>query len=132
MSRASRQLRLTYVDDGLSPSRLEVLAVISRRGSLWPSELAIDEGLDRTMLSRIVAKLEAAGLARRTPDEPDGQVVRLGVTDAGRALYEVIRSGRTGALLSAWGLLAPLEQRKFGGAIPVLETVVGVLEQRNR
>jgi DNA-binding MarR family transcriptional regulator len=94
--------------------------------------LATDEGLNPTMLSRIVAKLEAAGLAKRTPDELDGRVVHLAVTDAGRALYEVIRSGRAEALLSALERLSPLEQQTLGAAIPVLESVVEVLKQRNR
>jgi DNA-binding MarR family transcriptional regulator len=94
--------------------------------------LATDEGLNPTMLSRIVAKLEAAGLAQRTPDELDGRVARLAVTDAGRTLYEVIRSERTEALLSALERLSPLEQRKLVAAIPVLESVVEVLKQRIR
>jgi DNA-binding MarR family transcriptional regulator len=132
ISRGSRQLRLTYSDDSLSPSQHEVLAIIVRRGSMRLSELAGSEGLNPTMLSRIVAKLEDADLARRTPDIVDGRVVHLAATDRGRALYEVIRSQRTDALKFALEQMSPDEQRRLADALPVLESLVDALKQRGR
>jgi DNA-binding HxlR family transcriptional regulator len=56
------------MDSSLSPSQREVLSTIVRRGPLRLSELAAEEGLNPTMLSRIVTNLEAAKLVARRPD----------------------------------------------------------------
>jgi DNA-binding MarR family transcriptional regulator len=130
--RLNRSLRLTHVDGDLSSSQREVLTAITRRGSLRLSELAIDEGLNPTMLSRIVAKLEAADLATRTPDEADARVVHLAPTAAGRALCEEIRNERTDALLFALKHLSEEQQRTLIDAMPVLESLVETLKNRNR
>jgi DNA-binding MarR family transcriptional regulator len=132
VGRLGRYLRLTHVDGELSPSQREVLATITRRGTLRLSELAADEGLNPTMLSRIVAKLEAANLATRTPDATDARVVRLAATDAGRALCEEIRTERTDALLFALGHLSPEQLHALVGAMPVLESLVDTLKHRDR
>jgi DNA-binding MarR family transcriptional regulator len=130
ISRASRQLRLTHSDESLSPSQHEVLAAIVRRGPLRLSELAASEGLNPTMLSRIVAKLEDAELARRTPDDVDGRVVHLAATDKGRSLYKTIRAQRTDALKFALARLSPSERYALASAMPVLESLVETLKQR--
>jgi DNA-binding MarR family transcriptional regulator len=132
VGRLGRSLRLTHVDGELSPSQREVLATITRRGTLRLSELAADEGLNPTMLSRIVAKLEAANLATRTPDEADARVVILAATDAGRVLCEQIRTERTDALLFALSHLSPEQLNALADAMPVLESLVDTLKRRDR
>lgn len=130
--RGSRGLRLTYTDEDLSPTQLEVLAMVARRGPMRLSEVAENDGLNPTMVSRIVAKLEDAGLARRTPDPLDGRVMHLTVTDEGRALHDVIRHRRSEALRVALEDLSPGERETLSRALPVFESLVESLKERRR
>jgi DNA-binding MarR family transcriptional regulator len=119
------------VDGSLSPSQREVLSTIVRRGPLRLSELAAEEGLNPTMLSRIVGHLEAAKLVTRTPDQGDARVVHLAATEAGQAVWEEIRNERTDALLFALGKLPADQRRTIEQALPVLETLVESLRNRD-
>jgi DNA-binding MarR family transcriptional regulator len=132
ISRGNRHLRMTYADDSLSPSQLEVLAMLARRGPMRLSELATEEGLNPTMVSRIVAKLENADLARRTPDEVDRRVVHVAATEKGRSLHHVIRRQRTNALKLALEQMSPSDQRTLADAMPVLELLVKSLKLPRR
>ncbi len=127
--RGQRQLRLSYTDDALSPTQLEVLAMVVRRGPLRVAEIADLEGINPTMLSRIVAKLEASQLVTRHVDDADGRVVHVSATDQGRALYEVIHRRRSDALASALEQLSPEERRVLAGALPTLESLIARLKQ---
>ncbi len=104
---------------------------IARAGSIRLSELARDEGLNPTMLSRIVGKLEAAALVTRTPDPDDARVMHLAATPAGTALRETIRGERTDALLFALGKLSKDEKQALSVATPALEAIVATLRERD-
>jgi DNA-binding MarR family transcriptional regulator len=123
----NRSLRLTHVDGNLSPSQREVLFTITRRGPLRLSELAATEGLNPTMVSRIVSHLEAAKLVVRTSDGDDARVVHLEATAAGRALWEEMRNERTDALLFALERLTKDQRDDLIGALPALESLVETL-----
>ncbi len=128
--RLNRSLRLTHVDTDLPPSQREVLMAVARATSLRLSELAQEEGLNPTMLSRIVAKLEASGLVTRTPDSEDARVLHVSVTPAGEALRDTIRGERTDALHYALQHLTDDEKRALASATPVLEKIVATLRER--
>lgn len=131
LGRLNRSLRLTHVDRNLSLSQREVLAAISRHGGpIRLAELATAEGLNATMLSRIVAKLEAARLTTRSTAADDARVVLVDVTDAGRALHEQMRSERTDALRDALDQVTPKQQRQIVEALPALEALVDALRRR--
>ena len=132
LMRGQRQLRLTYTDDSLSPTQLEVLAMVVRRGPLRVAEIASLEGLNPTMLSRIVAKLEVARLVARHSDDADGRVVHVSATDEGRALYEIIRRQRSDALAVALDELSPDDRRTLSNALAALESLVASLKQPRR
>ncbi len=127
VARLSRSLRLTHVDGNLSPSQREVLFTITRRGPMRLSELAATEGLNPTMLSRIVSHLEAARLVERSSDPSDARVVHLESTDAGRALVQEMRNERTDALLFALERLPKAQRAELMGALPALELLVETL-----
>jgi DNA-binding MarR family transcriptional regulator len=130
LGRLNRSLRLTHVEADLPSSQREVLMAVAREGSLRLSELAREEGLNPTMLSRIVAKLEVAGLVTRVPDTEDARVIHVTVTDAGTALRDAIRGERTDALLYALSRLTLEEQRELSVATPLLEKIVATLRER--
>jgi DNA-binding MarR family transcriptional regulator len=105
---------------------------IARAGSLRLSDLAREEGLNPTMVSRIVAKLEGAGLVTRTSDPDDARVIHLAATSEGLVLRETIRNERTDALLFALGQLSKEEKQALSAATPALESIVATLRDRDQ
>jgi len=91
------------------------------------SELAANEGLNPTMVSRIVSHLEAAELVTRSADGDDARVVHLTATEAGRTLCQEMRNERTDALLFALEQLPKERRNELIGALPALETLVDAL-----
>jgi DNA-binding MarR family transcriptional regulator len=91
------------------------------------SELAAAEGLNPTMLSRIVSHLEAAKLVTRSSDEEDARVVHLQSTPAGRALWQAIKNERADALSFALDRLPKEQRQEVIGALPALEALVEAL-----
>lgn len=132
VGRLGRSLRLTHVDGNLSPSQREVLSTIVRRGPIRLSDVALNEGLNPTMVSRIVSNLEAAKLVTRLSDGADGRVVHLTATEAGRALWQEIRNERTDAVLYAIGRLSKEQQAELVRAVPVIEALVEVMKERTQ
>jgi DNA-binding MarR family transcriptional regulator len=130
LARLNRSLRLTQAQRVLSSSHREVLMAIARSGSIRLSELAREEGLNPTMLSRIVGKLEAEGLVTRSSDPTDARVIHLSATTEGIALREQIRNERTDALLYALRNLTKDEKAALSVATPALEAIVTTLRER--
>jgi DNA-binding MarR family transcriptional regulator len=130
LGRLNRSLRLTHIDTDLPPSQREVLMAVARVPSIRLSELSQEEGINPTMLSRIVAKLEASGLVTRTPDGEDARIMHVTVTASGKSLRDTIRSERTDALHYALRHLTNDEQRTLAEATPVLEKIVATLRER--
>jgi DNA-binding MarR family transcriptional regulator len=124
VGRLSRRLRQTRAGAELSPSQYEVLVTIVGRGPLRHADLAIMEGLNPTMLSRIIGKLETAGLVARLADSGDGRVVHVAATKMGRDLLTRIRNERSDALSLALNGLSEEEHQRLMAALPVLESLV--------
>jgi DNA-binding MarR family transcriptional regulator len=99
IARTGRRLR-QEARTGLSPSLLMALASIEREGPLTPSELAARERIQRPTATRILARLEEAGLVSRAPDPADRRSSLVSATADGRALLEESRT-RKDAYLSA-------------------------------
>jgi MarR family transcriptional regulator, organic hydroperoxide resistance regulator len=55
-----------------------------------PGEIAKSLGLATSTVTRAATRMEASGLLRREPHERDRRLVRLRLTDRGRALQQVI------------------------------------------
>jgi DNA-binding MarR family transcriptional regulator len=131
LGRLNRSLRLTKAQKDLSSSHREVLMAIARADSIRLSEIAREEGLNPTMVSRIVGKLEAAGLVTRTSDPEDARVIHLAATPEGIALRETIRGERTDALLYALRNLSKEGKQALSAATPALEAIVATLRERD-
>jgi DNA-binding MarR family transcriptional regulator len=127
IGRLARGLRQAGSQSDLSPSQYEVFGTIARRGDLKLSELAAIEGINPTLLSRIVAKLEADQLVTRTADADDRRVAHVVPTARGRRRYEQIRNARTDAVSLAIAGLSDAERRALVAALPVLESLAATL-----
>lgn len=55
-------------------------------------ELSKGLSLPLSTISRVVDTLEEQGFAKRLPDAEDGRVIRVGLTDTGRQMYEAMLS----------------------------------------
>ncbi|HVV18644.1 MAG TPA: MarR family transcriptional regulator [Pseudonocardiaceae bacterium] len=128
ISRLARQLNNTSTGEGLTPSQYSVLGLVRSRGPLGLAELTDLEGLNPTMLSRIVRKLDEDGMIRRLPDPTDLRAVRVEITPAGVLVHERIRDRRT-SVLSEWLDQLPAETAEtLLGAVPALEALAAAVQ----
>jgi DNA-binding MarR family transcriptional regulator len=132
IGRMGRGLRYTRTSTELSPSQYDVLATVSFRERVRLSDLASIEGINPTLLSRIVGKLEDAGLVVREQDEDDRRVAHVAVTGKGRELHARIRSERTDVLSLALDNLDDDELEALTQALPVLESLAKTMRARER
>src|SRR3954468_21570420 len=80
----AQELGAEDVWDGLSPREYGVLYALSKAPSgLRITELRSDVLLTRPGISRLIVRLEAAGLVERVDDPDDGRACRIRLTDAG-------------------------------------------------
>ena len=121
IARTARRLRQEAGGD-LSPSLASALATIERHGPLNPSELAEHERVRRPTATRIVARLEEAGLVERASDPSDGRMSLVSASADGRALLRRMRT-RKDAYLSR--RLRDLEAKE----VAALERATEVLER---
>lgn len=123
LARISRLLDRQSRGATLTRTQASVLATAARLGPIRLTELADVEGVHPTMLSRIVGKLEVAGLLLRTPDPEDGRAALVEVTDSGRELHLRLRAERTAVLAARLTALDPEEVSALLAALPALEAL---------
>lgn len=121
IAQLSRQLRHTSAAAGLTPSQISVLFTIVRAGPLRMTELAIAEGINPTMLSRITGNLCRRGLIEREPDPEDRRAIRVRATAAAEQMRESIQAERSAALAQYTETLDEQQRRTLRDAIPILE-----------
>ena len=132
IARLSRRLRPTTAGAaaGLTPTRSSVLLTIVRNGEIRLSELAETEGLNPTMLSRVISDFVAEGLVARTSDDGDRRAAWVTASAAGRRLAERIRRERTVALNRALEGLSDDDRHLLERALPALEGLAEQLQGR--
>ncbi len=123
IGRLSRRLRPTpaAVAAGLTPTKISVLLHVARAGQIRLSELSDAEGINPTMMSRVIADLTEAGLVTRAIDPGDRRAALVEATAAGRKLADRIRRERTDALNLALDGLDERERSQIEAALPALE-----------
>jgi DNA-binding MarR family transcriptional regulator len=92
-------------DLGAEFSALMLLFPLRHLGPIRVTDLAEIKGADPSTISRQVAQLVKAGLARREADPADGRASRLAVTEAGLAACQRMQDARNALLskaLSSW------------------------------
>jgi DNA-binding MarR family transcriptional regulator len=92
--RLARRMRAQRTDSSLSLSQLAALSTLERHGPLTPGELAAHEKVQPPSMTRLVAALETAGVATRTPHPTDRRQVLVAASPAGVALLAEDRRRR--------------------------------------
>jgi DNA-binding MarR family transcriptional regulator len=106
---------------GLTPTLTSALATIGREGPLTLGELAAREQVSPPTVTRVVGKLEDAGLVRRRQDPSDGRVSRVELSPAGRRQLDTGRTRRTAWLATRLRELPPEDLLRLHEAAAVLE-----------
>jgi DNA-binding MarR family transcriptional regulator len=131
VGKLSRRLNSLARGSGLTPSQLSALGVITRQGPLRLSELAEIESVNPTMLSRVVAALDEAGLVRRRTDPDDRRAGLLEVTATGRRTHDRLRAERGRVLSAGLERLQPEDVDALEAALPALEALIEALGRRD-
>jgi DNA-binding MarR family transcriptional regulator len=126
--RLARVLNDTSTGEDLTPTQYSVLAMVRVRGPLGLTELNELEGLNPTMLSRVVKVLDERGLIRRMQDPGDLRAARVAVTPAGEQVHDRVREQRT-KVVSECLLSLPADTRaRLLAAVPDLEALAEALK----
>jgi DNA-binding MarR family transcriptional regulator len=129
--RLARVLNDTSTGEDLTPTQYSVLVLTRGRGPLGLAELTELEGLNPTMVSRVVKVLDERGLIRRMPDPDDLRAARVEATPAGEQVHDRVRAQRTKVLLECLSGLPPETARSLLEAVPDLETLAEALKPRS-
>lgn len=121
--RIARTVDRQGAGESMTRSQLSVLGTIARLESVGMGELAELEGLNPTMLSRLVGKLEVQGLVQRSSHPEDRRSVRVGVTAQGAALHVELRRQRSALLADRLSGMPPEQLAALLAAIPALESL---------
>ncbi|HEX7163093.1 MAG TPA: MarR family transcriptional regulator [Trebonia sp.] len=126
--RLARVLNDTTTGADLTPTQYSVLALVHVRGPLGLTELTELEGLNPTMLSRVVKVLDERGLIRRMQDPGDLRAARVEVTPEGAKLHDQLRAKRTKLLSGCLQALPPDSAAMLLNAVPGLEALAEALK----
>lgn len=123
IGRLARLLNAAPVSENLTPTQASVLGIVAHRGPIGMTEVAEIEGLNPTMLSRVVAKLVDDGMLTRQPDPADQRAVQLGATDTGHDVHQRIIRSRTETVARILDGLSPDVTAALHDALPALEAL---------
>jgi DNA-binding MarR family transcriptional regulator len=117
---------------GLSATAAATLSSLDRRGPARLTELAGQQGVSQPAMTQLITRLQDAGLATREPDPEDGRVVRVHITDAGRAELRHRRAVRTTRLAALLEHLPAAERRALTAVLPAVATLTRLSHERER
>jgi len=123
IARMARRLRQEAGAE-MSPSQTAALATIERHGPLTPSELAARERVQRPTVTRVLARLEEAGLIDRAGDPADRRSSLVTISPAGRELLAAVRTRKDAYLAKRLEALDPDDRAALDRAAAVLERML--------
>jgi DNA-binding MarR family transcriptional regulator len=132
IGRLARLLNAAPVSENLTPTQASVLGLVAHRGPIGMTGLADLEGLNPTMLSRVVTRLADDDLVRRLPNPADQRAVQLEATDQGRDVHQRIIASRTATVAKILDGLSPDVTEALLDALPALEALAeGLRSSKN-
>lgn len=121
ISKLARYLNADATAEGLTPTQASVLGVVVARRAVGVADIVAVEGLNPTMLSRVLGKLEDLGLVVRTAAQGDLRAITVAPTDRGRELQERLKKDRADAVARLMAQLEPAVSRQLEECLPALE-----------
>jgi DNA-binding MarR family transcriptional regulator len=123
----ARELNNPATDKGLTPTEASVLGLISTRGPIGLAELADLEGLNPTMLSRVLRTLSDRGLIRRRPSPRDQRAVEAEATARGSAVHAQIQELRIRIVAQSLDRISTSSRDAIVRVLPNLEELAAEL-----
>jgi DNA-binding MarR family transcriptional regulator len=99
------------------------LATLERNGPSRLTLLAVREGVTQPAMTQLISRLEDSGLVRREADPVDGRVVRVTITEEGRATLARRLAGRAEKLAVILAQLSPEHRAALAAALPSLDAL---------
>ncbi len=94
LNRIVNRLNTNLTDElktiGVTLQQYRILAVLVARDERNVGELAVYTVTEQSTLSKMLDRMEEAGLVVREPDPKDRRVVQISITESGQAAYERI------------------------------------------
>ena len=112
---------------GLSLTAAATLACLDHGGPARLTELAALQGVSQPAMTQLVTRLQESGLAERVPDQDDGRVVLVHITDAGRAELAGRRAIRTERIGALFDRLTTAEREALFAALPAISALTGMV-----
>ena len=119
-----RRVRSQDSASGEGPARLSALSVLVFGGPMTLGQLAAAEQVKPPTMTRIVAGLEASGLARRVADPADARRIRIQVTAEGTHRLQQARRRRIEHLAQGLEVLSRKDLLWLREAVEILEGVL--------
>jgi DNA-binding MarR family transcriptional regulator len=107
----------------MTSTQLSALGTVRRRGPIAVGELAEIEGVNPTMLSRILSKLEESAMITREPSAGDRRVIVAEITAAGRRHHDRLRAQRSKLLAEHLDRLPGSHAAQLLTLLPSLEAL---------
>jgi len=123
VARTARRLRQETSAD-LSPSMISALASVDRHGPLTPSELATHERVQRPTVTRVLARLEEAGLVERAADPQDRRCSLVSISAEGGELLDALRARKDAFLSRRIDALDAADREALERAAAILERML--------
>ncbi|HLU54924.1 MAG TPA: MarR family transcriptional regulator [Pseudonocardia sp.] len=130
IGKLARSMNESASSEELTPTQASVLGVVVARGPIRISAVAELEGVNPTMLSRVMGVLEQKGLIRRSSATSDLRGVVAEATDAGREKSRRILERRTATLRAVVERLPPETVAALVDALPALEELTAAFAER--
>lgn len=112
-------------DSGMTPQQYWLLRQLRRDGSLSIGELAQALGITTGSVTVACKRLEKAGLLTRERQVEDERIVRVALTEQGRAQIDELRLRKREALAQWLNVLDQHEQEELHGMVErLLETAL--------
>jgi DNA-binding MarR family transcriptional regulator len=127
--RLGRWLRPTEAAAELTPTQVSVLMTVVSRETIRIADLAAAEGLNPTMLSRVLSVLVERGLVKRVADPDDRRAALVAATAAGRRVRERMRKERSAKLGPVLAELSDAQRQSILDALPALEVLGDLLRE---
>jgi DNA-binding MarR family transcriptional regulator len=121
-TRLARRLR-QQADAGLTPSQLSALVSVECHGPVTLGALAEHERVAPPSITKVVAKLEAAGLVTRTVDDRDRRVMWVSVTPAGQQRLTKTRERKNAWLTARLAQLDDEQRGRLADALDALDAL---------
>ncbi|MBU6448235.1 MAG: MarR family transcriptional regulator [Rhodospirillales bacterium] len=104
----------------ITPAQHSVLGAIARHGGRDQSAIAEEIGLDRATLASVAARLEAAGLIRRSIGRADQRQKLMDLTPRGKTIVAKMQKQASRADKRAMAPLDPAEQELLLSLLTIL------------